>query len=75
MAQYERYRVYELIENNHENRKCLTILQVNLLLHCLQAQFQFTIFSSQTICVSLLIRNSQEKQSLVVFIICKLVIL
>jgi hypothetical protein len=37
-------------------------LQVNLLLHCLQAQFQFTVLRSQTIRISLLITIRPTKE-------------
>ena len=36
----------------------LTILQVNLLLHCLQPQLQLTIFSSQTSSISLSLQRT-----------------
>lgn len=56
------------------SQEILTILQVDLLLHRLQTQFQFTIFSCQTISISLLRRKkkTQDKHTYQSFSLYKL---
>lgn len=53
-------RYKSLVKGSQET---LTILQVDLLLHSLQTQFQFTIFSSQTISISLLREKKKKKNT------------